>query len=91
MDQTAETAGLACGSLPPLLDRDLSILCFNQRVLDGARRSDVPLMERLRYLCIVSSNLDEFFEVRDDAATCRGKLGVPPNESSSATAGPKTL
>ena len=47
-----------------LLDRDQSILAFNARVLDWARRDDVPLLERLRYLCIVSSNLDEFFEVR---------------------------
>jgi len=51
---------------PPLvlLDRDDSILAFNERVLDWAVRADVPLVERLRYLCIVSSNLDEFFEVR---------------------------
>ena len=48
----------------PLLDRDHSILAFNERVLDWAHRKDVPLLERLRYLCIVSSNLDEFFEVR---------------------------
>ena len=47
-----------------LLDRDNSILAFNERVLDWAYRKDVPLIERLRYLCIVSSNLDEFFEVR---------------------------
>ncbi len=47
-----------------LLDRDLSILSFNERVLDWACRPDVPVLERLRYLCIVSSNLDEFFEVR---------------------------
>ena len=47
-----------------LLDRDHSILHFNERVLDWALRSDVPLLERLRFLCIVSSNLDEFFEVR---------------------------
>jgi polyphosphate kinase len=46
------------------LDRDHSILAFNERVLDWAHRRDVPLLERLRYLCIVSSNLDEFFEVR---------------------------
>ena len=46
------------------LDRDHSILAFNERVLDWARRPDVPLLERLRFLCIVSSNLDEFFEVR---------------------------
>ncbi len=48
----------------PFLDRDHSILAFNERVLDWSRRTDVPLLERLRYLCIVSSNLDEFFEVR---------------------------
>jgi polyphosphate kinase len=48
------------------LNRDLSLLAFNHRVLDWAGRSDVPLMERLRYLCIVSSNLDELFEVRAD-------------------------
>jgi len=49
-----------------LLDRDGSILAFNERVLDWAKRAEVPLLERLRYLCIVSSNLDEFFEVRAD-------------------------
>jgi polyphosphate kinase len=47
-----------------LLDRDRSILAFNERVLAMVTREDVPLLERLRYLCIVSSNLDEFFEVR---------------------------
>ena len=46
------------------LDRDHAILAFNGRVLDWAKRPEVPLLERLRYLCIVSSNLDEFFEVR---------------------------
>ncbi|WP_242612398.1 polyphosphate kinase 1 [Corticibacter populi] len=46
------------------LDRDHSILAFNERVFDWALRTDVPLLERLRYLCIVTSNLDEFFEVR---------------------------
>lgn len=48
----------------PLLDRDLSLLAFNARVMSWAMRADVPLLERLRYLVIVSSNLDEFFEVR---------------------------
>lgn len=47
-----------------LLDRDLSILSFNARVLSLAQREDYPLLERLRFLCIVSNNLDEFFEVR---------------------------
>jgi polyphosphate kinase len=56
----------ATGTAPRLvlLDRDHSILAFNRRVLDWAHRPEVPLIERLRYLCIVSSNLDEFFEVR---------------------------
>jgi polyphosphate kinase len=47
-----------------LLDRERSILQFNRRVLAQAQRPDVPLLERLRYVTIVSSNLDEFFEVR---------------------------
>jgi polyphosphate kinase len=64
MAEKAAAATPGPGVLPPLLDRDLSILAFNERVLDWARRGNVPLLERLRYLCIVSSNLDEFFEVR---------------------------
>ncbi len=55
---------LAIDKPVPFLGRDHSILAFNERVLDWARRTDVPLLERLRYLAIVSSNLDEFFEVR---------------------------
>ena len=47
-----------------LLSREQAILEFNRRVLAQAQRADVPLIERLRYICIVSSNLDEFFEVR---------------------------
>ncbi len=49
---------------PPLLDRERAILDFNRRVLAQAERADVPLLERLRYVTIVSSNLDEFFEIR---------------------------
>jgi polyphosphate kinase len=47
-----------------LLNREQSILEFNRRVLAQAQRPDVPLLERLRYICIMSSNMDEFFEVR---------------------------
>ena len=51
-------------AMPALLNRERAILDFNRRVLAQARRADVPALERLRYVCIVSSNLDEFFEVR---------------------------
>ena len=65
------------GEAPPfaLLDRDHSILSFNERVLDWAHRPEVPLIERLRYLCIVSSNLDEFFEVRAAPHLIAGSAG----------------
>lgn len=62
------------------LDRDLSLLAFNARVLDWVKRTDVPLLERLRYLCIVSSNLDEFFEVRATLYTSLAKPKAALNE-----------
>ena len=62
MEQTSKAIHDAAH--PELLDRDHSLLAFNERVLSWVARDDVPVLERLRYLCIVSSNLDEFFEVR---------------------------
>src|SRR3546814_5052981 len=50
-------------------NRELSQLDFNFRVLAQARDGSVPLLERLRFLCISCTNLDEFFEIR--AATVR--------------------
>ena len=57
-------ADLAIAQSSIYLNRELSQLAFNRRVLAQAENPKVPLLERLRYLCIVSSNLDEFFEVR---------------------------
>ena len=46
------------------LNRDLSLLEFNKRVLELAKDESLPVLERLKFLCISSSNLDEFFEIR---------------------------
>ncbi|MFA9216212.1 MAG: polyphosphate kinase 1 [Sphingomonadaceae bacterium] len=64
------------------LDRELSQLMFNRRVLAQAEDKTIPLLERLKYLCIASSNLDEFFEVRVAsllaAASVDGQLSNHP-------------
>lgn len=68
-----------------LLDRDQSILSFNERVLDWAHRPEVPVLERLRYLCIVSSNLDEFFEVRAEPHVMGSLQGLKSGEYTEAS------
>ncbi len=57
------------------LNRELGQLEFNRRVLAQAEDASIPLLERLKYLCIVSSNLDEFFEIRVAGLMEQIKLG----------------
>ncbi len=59
-------------------NRELSQLDFNFRVLAQAQDTQVPLLERLRYLCISCTNLDEFFEIRAGTLRHAQDLGVPP-------------
>jgi polyphosphate kinase len=63
-EKPAPSSAAETATALPLLNRERAILQFNRRVLAQAQRADVPLLERLRYVTIVSSNLDEFFEVR---------------------------
>ncbi|MDR0781558.1 MAG: RNA degradosome polyphosphate kinase, partial [Pseudomonadales bacterium] len=70
------------------LNRELSLLEFNRRVLAQARDTDTPLLERLFYLCIASANMDEFFEIRvaglkqqvEYGTSQRGPDGLSPSE-----------
>lgn len=58
-------------------NRDLSLLEFNRRVLAQAQDAEVPLLDRLRFLCISCTNLDEFFEIRIAGLKQRMEIGAP--------------
>ncbi len=62
--------------MPNFINRESSLIRFNERVLAMAENRNTPLLERLRYVCIVSSNLDEFFEIR--ISNLKSKLANDP-------------
>jgi polyphosphate kinase len=67
-------------ALPPAdlyINRELSLFEFNKRVLAQAQDPDIPVLERLRFLCITCTNLDEFFEIRVAALKQRIEIGAP--------------
>ncbi|MGA1527280.1 MAG: polyphosphate kinase 1 [Burkholderiaceae bacterium] len=78
---TAATAGEG-----HFINRELSLLAFNERVLSLAMDPAVPLFERLRYVCIVSSNLDELFEIRVSGLKAKLKQQPTAAEADGSTA-----
>ncbi|MEC5215559.1 polyphosphate kinase [Actimicrobium sp. GrIS 1.19] len=84
--KTGDTADAIPVNESILLNRELSQLAFNRRVLAQAEDRSVPLLERLRYLCIASSNLDEFFEVRIASLLAKSRLEGDARESPALTA-----
>lgn len=78
----------AYATIDRYINRELSLLEFNQRVLEQAKDPDVPALERLRFLCISCTNLDEFFEIRVAALKQRIEIGIraigPDNLTSQA-------
>jgi len=96
---TIERAIIPTGTAPPIppstrpvkaayFNRELSWLAFNRRVLEQAQNERNPLLERVKFLAIVSSNLDEFFEIRvagiiqqvESGVTESSVDGLPPRE-----------
>lgn len=60
------------------INRELSILEFNRRVLALAEDESAPILERLKFVCIVSTNMDEFFEIRASGLKQRLEAGAAP-------------
>lgn len=72
-------------------NRELSLLEFNKRVLHQAYNRSLPLLERLRFLCIFSTNLDEFFEVRVGGLVEILERNAPPTQGPDGLTQTQTL
>ena len=72
-----------------LIDRELSWLAFNQRVLELAEDESTPLLERCRFLAIFSSNLDDFYMIR--VASLKRKLEAGITKTNTAVYNPRQL
>jgi polyphosphate kinase len=84
MTKTETALDLASPSL--YINRELSLLQFNQRVLELATDDAIPLLERLRFLCISCSNLDEFFEIRVSRLHQQQKFNIDPMDPAGMSA-----
>ncbi len=73
------------GFTVPFIDREQSWLAFNQRVLELAEDKSIPLFERVRYLTIFASNLDEFYMVRVGSVLGKIELGITAANSAGLT------
>jgi polyphosphate kinase len=81
----ATSTSPATATAPKFFNRELSWLEFNQRVLDEARDETLPLLERLKFLAITASNLDEFFMVRVGGLRVLVEQGIASVDSAGMT------
>ncbi len=79
------TSNLEQSITPVFINRELSLIAFNRRVLELSQDVSVPLMERLKFLCISSANLDELFEVRIGSLTQQLRAGLNRPDDSGLT------
>jgi polyphosphate kinase len=82
-ERPADTVDLGRPEL--YINQELSLVEFNRRVLEQAKDDRVPLLERLNFLCISCSNLDEFFEVRAAGLIQRAELAATRTEPDNLT------